>query len=65
MNMLVWKTERNKAKLLMMTVAYRSESYLFSYLVVLSASLDVEKRETKSLRKIIVRLHLTFDNCNL
>jgi len=46
MNMLVWKTERNKAKLLMMTVAYRSESYLFSYLVVLAASLDVEKLET-------------------
>jgi hypothetical protein len=44
--MLVWKTERNKAKLFMMTVAYRSESYLFNYLVVLAATLDVEKLET-------------------
>jgi hypothetical protein len=29
-----------------MTVAYRSDSYLFYFLVVLAASLDVGKRET-------------------
>jgi hypothetical protein len=30
----------------MMTVAYRTDSYLFYFLVVLAASVDVEKRDT-------------------
>jgi hypothetical protein len=44
--MLVWKIGIKKQKLLMMQVAYRSDPYLFCFLAVLAASLEVEKRET-------------------
>jgi hypothetical protein len=43
----------------MLAIAYRSDSDLLYYLVVLVANLDVENERRKVLRKVTIFLHLT------